>query len=306
MTGFVLAERDRFKHKLFRNDEFCAGYAWDWLVAQAAYSDVEIWVKGKSITLHRGQLCFSTRFLAEAWKWSKSKTHRFLTRLKTEAMIETRSETGQLIITICNYDYYQSSERRSGTEDGTGGGTAAGQQRDSSGTKNNKKNTKQKNNNACGEEDDLFSAQSEPLPKEPMPDPIEEGFERLWASWPSHNRKFGKADCRKVYRQACTGTHPKADGVISPADLNFAALAYTASVTETQFLKGILSWLRQAGWEPFVGAGVSTFRPYEELNQNARNLLEDGKVPPSLQLPDGKPNAEAAFHLRRFGYEVSP
>lgn len=153
-------------------------------------------------------------------------------------------------------------------------------------------------------EADLFGANGEPLEDQPKPDPIEEGFEAFWTSWPSHNRKFGKADCRKVYRSACEGKHPKFDDKLTPDQLNEAAKRYLKTVSGPQFLKGILSWLRQAGFEPFIFAAASAFRPFEDLNPSARSALENGRVPPSMTTPDGLPTAEAAHHLRRFGYEV--
>ena len=101
--------------------------------------------------------------------------------------------------------------------------------------------------------DDLFSAETEVCDKSQTPDQIEECFEQFWSEiWPSHQRKAGKADCRKVYRQACTGKHPKADKVL-PADLNMATRRYIASVKDREYLKAPLAWLRLPGWEPFLG-----------------------------------------------------
>lgn len=98
----------------------------------------------------------------------------------------------------------------------------------------------------------LFSETEQQRPLSETSDGIEEGFERFWKEvWPSHKRKTGKVDCRKVYRQACEGKHPKADKV-SPADLNKAAERYVQSVKDQEFLKGPLPWLRQPGWEPFL------------------------------------------------------
>ncbi len=135
MSGFVRAERDRFGHALFRNERFCRGYAWDWLVAQASYQDRTIDVAGKTVKLRRGQLCHSIRYMAEAWNWDKAAVTRYLTRLKTETMIETGTETGQTIITICNYRKYQTRNEKTETPNDTQPETAARQQRDSSETK---------------------------------------------------------------------------------------------------------------------------------------------------------------------------
>ncbi|PKR57492.1 hypothetical protein [Thalassospira lohafexi] len=145
MKGFVAGQRSRFEHPLFRATKtrpYCRGYAWDWIVAHAIWSPdgYDDDVGGRVVKLARGQLSYSIRFMAEKWGWSRTATERFIKRLETETMIRTATGTGQLVITVCNYDKYQAEQEESGTATGTATGTAAGQQRDSSGTKNNKDN----------------------------------------------------------------------------------------------------------------------------------------------------------------------
>jgi hypothetical protein len=150
--SYVTAQRDRFEHPLFAKEKFCRGYAWDWLVANAIWKREghQTEINGKIVTLRRGQLTYAVRFLADKWGWSKSAVDRFLTRLKTEAMIETDTGTGQLIITICNYEKYQEQRDGSGTATEPLTGTAAGQQRDSSGTKKNQDNQDNQDNDDSG------------------------------------------------------------------------------------------------------------------------------------------------------------
>lgn len=157
--GYVKSYRKRFKNKLFRGEKFCRGYAWDWLVSHAVFQPYEIDLNGKTVTLERGQLCYSLRYLAEVFGWSKSTTERFLTRLKTETMIETQSGTGQMIITICNYEKYQGEIFEAGQQTGQ----QTGQQRDSSGTnkKNDKKDKKESNKKP---DTDLFGDSVVPTP----------------------------------------------------------------------------------------------------------------------------------------------
>jgi uncharacterized protein YdaU (DUF1376 family) len=115
-------------------------------------------------------------------------------------------------------------------------------------------------------EPSLFSANSEHEIQKPAVDEIEEGFEEWWGEiWPSHPRKSGRADCRKIYRLACTGKHSKADK-ITPSELNRATRDYIASVQDVQYLKGPLPWLRQPGWEPFIGqSGPVPMNKYQEI-----------------------------------------
>lgn len=138
MSGYVRAQRARFNHHLFAKQKFCRGYAWDWMIAQARFTDTQVSINGKTVVLRRGQFSHSIRFMAEAWNWDKAAVDRFIARLKTEAMIETGTETGQLVVTICNYDEYQADQKDIGTPNETAIETGARQERDRSETKKNK------------------------------------------------------------------------------------------------------------------------------------------------------------------------
>jgi hypothetical protein len=105
------------------------------MVSQARFTDGVVNIAGKTVALRRGQFSHSVRFMAEAWNWDKAAVSRFVARLKTETMIETDTETGQLVITICNYERYQADARSPETAGDTAGDTPARQQRDSSETK---------------------------------------------------------------------------------------------------------------------------------------------------------------------------
>lgn len=138
MTGYVKLWRGWRDNPVLRDPE--RALAWLWLIENAAWKPGRVWIKGQSVDLERGELSFSVRFLAEQWGWSKSAVDRFLTVLRNEGMIQTRSKTGtpcdhkagqgQSILTICNYVRYQSIEDADRDNSGTTTGTTAGQQRD--------------------------------------------------------------------------------------------------------------------------------------------------------------------------------
>lgn len=128
-------------HALFAGEPYSRRDAWEWMIAEARFEPGKQSINGKMMTLERGQLSHSVRFLAEKWGWTKSTVGRFLDRLKTEGMVESEAEsdaggvckktgtpngTGQQILIICNYDKYQRALEKSGTPNGT----EAGQQRD--------------------------------------------------------------------------------------------------------------------------------------------------------------------------------
>lgn len=101
--------------------------AWLWLLENATWKETSRWnKKGEEIILQPGQIHVSLRSLSSAWGWSKSKVERFLARL--ERVKKAGQQTGQsgIILSIENWDKYQSTE----TATGTASETAAGQPRD--------------------------------------------------------------------------------------------------------------------------------------------------------------------------------
>jgi hypothetical protein len=110
MGEFYRMQRGWLNHRVFRSrkqEPFCRAAAWCWLIDQAAHKPVSIERGGKIVELRRGQLSHSFRFVAEAWGWPIGRVQRFVSLLTREAMIDTSSDTGQIVITICNYDKYQ-------------------------------------------------------------------------------------------------------------------------------------------------------------------------------------------------------
>ena len=134
MIGYTRAHRDRFNHPLFATQKFCRGYAWDWMVAQAAFKPHDIEIKGQTVTLNRGQFSHSMRYMTKAFGWSLGVTQRFIDRLKTEHMIDTATNHGQIIVTICKYDIYQAEQSTDKVVGDTVNDTATIQQRYSSDT----------------------------------------------------------------------------------------------------------------------------------------------------------------------------
>jgi hypothetical protein len=132
--GTIVIDRGLFGHSRFADEPFTEREAWAWMIGEAAFRPHCKRVGAVRVELKRGQLCHSIRYMAERWQWSKTRVHRFLTRLAAdegdEPLIGTRSETGMTVVTIRKYDEYQPKPDDSGTPAGTVNGTHAGQQRD--------------------------------------------------------------------------------------------------------------------------------------------------------------------------------
>ena len=100
--------RGWMEHPMFgRPQPLCRQAAWAWCIEHACWKNRRVNIKGKTLTLRRGQLVASQRYLAKAWRWSRPKVERYLCVLRAEQAIETGTEAGETILTICNYEKYQ-------------------------------------------------------------------------------------------------------------------------------------------------------------------------------------------------------
>lgn len=146
---------------------------------------------------------------------------------------------------------------------------------------------------------DLFSGtfeQEAPKKSDGLALEIEEGFREFWYEiWPSSPRKKPIAKCRALYEKTCRGKHPAKKSAIIPKVLNDAARRYISSVKDPQFIMGTHKWLNEPGWEPFLEGPDAVVRPdWSGLSKSQRNLLEQGKCPPSMCV-DGRPNKTAVM-----------
>jgi DNA-binding transcriptional regulator YhcF (GntR family) len=106
MSGYARLHRSLLGHPAFRNDAEAMAFAW--MILRASWKPARVRYKGKPIMLARGQLATSVRDLADAMDRDKAWIERLFKRLKAETMIETHTETGVTVVTICNYAQYQS------------------------------------------------------------------------------------------------------------------------------------------------------------------------------------------------------
>jgi hypothetical protein len=110
MTGFYLMHRGWQDNPMFGREPHSRRDAWVWLIEHAAFRDTRVGFGNKSIAVKRGQLCYSLRYLAKAWGWDDARVRRFIARAEVEKMITCVADAGQTVITICNYDTYQTTE----------------------------------------------------------------------------------------------------------------------------------------------------------------------------------------------------
>jgi hypothetical protein len=110
--GVFAVDRGVFDHPKFSDNKPLSKLeAWLWLLSTAAWKPVRRRISGRTIDLQRGQLVASTRFMATRWRWTEPRVRRFLALLKSdadnEAEVDTQTDAGITVITICKYDRYQ-------------------------------------------------------------------------------------------------------------------------------------------------------------------------------------------------------
>lgn len=111
MSGWIKLHRSLKGHFLFDFNEPDKALAWIDLLLSASFEDGKIQIKGRVFDVKRGQFCVSQVTLQQRWGMSQNKVKRFLNLLKSEGMVDVLTNDATTIITICNYEDYQSDDR---------------------------------------------------------------------------------------------------------------------------------------------------------------------------------------------------
>ena len=109
MDYYIPISRRLFEHHLWCEERIFSRFeAWLDILQSARFEDTKQLIGNRLIEIKRGQMLVSLRYLASRWQWSTKKVGTFLELLIQDGMItkETPKETGQTVITICNYDKY--------------------------------------------------------------------------------------------------------------------------------------------------------------------------------------------------------
>lgn len=117
--GYYAMARGWMNHDALKEPKFSKREAWCWLIENAAWKDHKIVWRCQVIEINRGQVPISIRNLSEIWGWSINKVQRFLDVLKTDTMVDTRTDTPFSVIIICNYEEYQSELKETDTQTNT-------------------------------------------------------------------------------------------------------------------------------------------------------------------------------------------
>ncbi|WP_458425373.1 hypothetical protein [Methylorubrum extorquens] len=105
--GVFAVDRGLWSDPDFADEPFSEREAFLWLLSEAAWRPTSVRIGHHRVELDRGQCAFSTRFMAEKWKWSEARVRRYLARLISAEIICTRANKIATHVMIRNYDKFQ-------------------------------------------------------------------------------------------------------------------------------------------------------------------------------------------------------
>lgn len=225
MNGYALIHRSLIGNPQFRgkDDEYSAV----WIILHACWQDTTVRINRKPVSLKRGELCYATSYLAKAWECSKTSAHARLQHFKKHGFIRTEERTGELIISVCNYEQYQGNTNDTRTEDRTPDGT----------TPERAPNDARTNKNTSNPDNPLNAAKTPVVSRETL----EDFFAMFWAIYPTGRKTAKPKALEKFISLVRGGVDPQA--IIGGAK-RYAGAGYDGS----KFVAGPLVWLNQGRW----------------------------------------------------------
>ncbi|MFZ8173765.1 DnaD domain protein [Staphylococcus aureus] len=113
MTGWISIDRSIQNHWLFKEKRtFSKFEAWIYLLMEANHSKAKVPIGNQIVTVERGQRLTSILTLSDFFNWSRFKVKTFLDLLESDGMLEVKTTSKYTLITIVNYDFYQSEQGR--------------------------------------------------------------------------------------------------------------------------------------------------------------------------------------------------
>lgn len=248
--GFYLMWRGWMNHPRLKTKNYTKREAFCWLIENSAWEDHCVDWNGKTIKIKRGELPTSLRTLAREWGWSQNRILRFLTRLKSDSMLEASTEAGFYIIRVCNYKKYQNGISDGGSE--TEAVTEAGSEANIKKGKERKRNKERKRSllvDLDGKSESLQSVlplgeQEEQLT--PKAQKIKDGFDRFFKIFP---KKFDKPQAWKAWELAVKRADMEI--IIAGAKAYAEERALDLQPNSAKYTRRPANWLNNDSWLNF-------------------------------------------------------
>jgi len=109
--GWIRLHRQITDCWVWDDDEpYTKAQAWIYLLMIVNHTEAKTYFDGDIITVNTGQRITSIRKLADKFKWSRTKVTHFLSLLEQDNMVKVESDSKKTLITVINYEKYQSDE----------------------------------------------------------------------------------------------------------------------------------------------------------------------------------------------------
>jgi len=207
MTGWIKINRGIANHWCSADPNFLA--VWIRLLSEANFKTKKTMMNGTPVTINRGSLVFGLNAFSNKSGVSISKLRRILKLLIAESMIDRQKTNKYSIISITNYDMYQSGDKQNADK----------QQSDDNQTTTPKERKKDKKDNKSKYNGD---------------------FDVLWSAYGKHgSRKDALKKYEIVRRDIEQETLLKANSLYDQH----------LKVEDWKKKRNMTSWLNQKGWE---------------------------------------------------------
>ena len=227
MSGWFAVKRGITSHPIFykRPDR---AFVWLWMLETAAYKDTRQDAAGKPVEVKRGQVLTSYRQIEAATGVGIQVVRTLIKLLQTERAVNTDASNGRMLITICNYEKYQSASKACNTAPNT-------------------EPTQRQHTKETREQDNKRT----PLP----PKGEDAGFQAFWDAYPHRagakkNRKGALAKWSAAIKRGVT-----AGTLMAGVDR-----MRTDPAVVRGFARDAVTWLNQEGWTDEVAVAQPGLR----------------------------------------------
>lgn len=142
MSGWIKIHRKIFENPFYFSEKFTRCQAWFDLLLLANFNDGFFYKRGIKVVVSRGQVGYDLDSLGLRWKWSRGKVDRFINELEKEKQVIRQKTNVTTLISIINYELYQSDDNTDSKADNKPDGHQTVNQTETN--KNDKKNKKDK------------------------------------------------------------------------------------------------------------------------------------------------------------------
>ena len=248
-NGYIKLDRSLLEKAIFKNEKLLK--VWVWCLLKATHKQHEIMVGRRKVKLRPGQFVTGRNAAAEELNLPPSTVRDYLFILKENGSIDITSDNKSTVVTVVNWELYQSDSIKSDSKPDNQS-TTNGQQMD----------TNNKGKNGKKEKKDITSLTP--------PNKSAELFEMFWDAYP---KKRAKGQAEKTWSRINPNeqlTHLMLSGIEQ------AKTSVDWTKENGQFIPYPSTWLNAKGWEddyrPIISSDLSQAQQTDP-GENKRKAL---------------------------------